>query len=1086
MPTKTLSGFRLSPQQERLWHLQQAGFASGAFCAVEIEGALDVNALKAAVQYSVNCHDSLRSHFHRLPGMKTPVMVIAERCMPQWEEMDWTKLNPQAQAIQVAELLRAELLEAAQYNSEDLSQSPLLQIILLQLASDRYLLVLRMPALCLDAWSLRILVQEISDRYGASAPLTPAEEAVQYVQFSEWQHQLLTEKESQAGRAYWNTIPLSKLTGLKLPFEERLKPDSNFCIKAWRIEIPVAAIQDLTQQQNTSVHDVLLACWVILMGRLTEEPNLVMGYGCDRRTYPELHNVLGVLATWLPLHCPLTPDLHFTEVLTLLAEKCRAAEEWQDYFVWNADLSEPYFFPVGFEFESNPTHWETQNLSWKLLQQHVCIEQFKLKLTCTQRLDTVELAFYYDASRLTTEAVQALGQQFQALLADAIAHPQRTISTLNLLDAEEREALFVACDPPQKSHCIHHLFETQVEQHPQVIALVYEDQQLTYAELNRQANQLAHYLQNLGVGSETIVGIYLGRSPQSIVALLAILKAGGGYLPLDPALPAAAIASRLQMAQANWVITEQALVDSLTTLDSRIKFICLDADGMVIAQEVECNLADAATPEDLMYVLFTSGTTGQPKGVAVEHRQLYGYLCGILEQLDLPPGSSFATVSTLAADLGNTAVFPALCTGGCLHLIAQDRLSDPVALGTYLQQHKIDCLKIVPSHLQALLNTAHPDKLLPQRCLVLGGEVLPWEFVAQLQALKPDCRILNHYGPTETTVGVLTYTVPPQAVDAASGCAAIAPDRTVPLGYPLAHTQMYVLDRHQQPVPKGLPGELYIGGATVSRGYLHQPELTAERFIPHPFSVQSSHRLYKTGDRVRYRADGSLQFLGRLDRQVKVRGYRVELAEIEFVFSQHSEIRQVVVTAPADQSGLVAYIVPQRLQPLNELELKQFLRQRLPEYMVPATFAFLKALPLTGNGKVDIQALPAPAERQLSQTLTYIPPSTETEQAIAEIWQAALGLKSVGLQDNFFDLGGHSLLMVQVHSKLQAQFQKDLAMGDLFRYPTIQSLANYLNSTQSEPPPNTPALQRSLDRAETRKAVANQRRQTQEVQDAGQ
>ncbi|WP_404791151.1 amino acid adenylation domain-containing protein [Altericista sp. CCNU0014] len=1092
MPTETLSGFRLSPQQERLWHLQQTGFAYGAFCVVEIEGALDVNDLKTAVQDSVNCHDSLRSHFHRLPGMKTPVMVVAERCVPQWEEMDWTELSTQIQEIQLA-----KLLQAAQYRFEDLSQSSLLRVKLLRLTSDRHLLILSIPALCFDAWSLRILVREIGDRYGASTPLTPAEEGVQYVQFSEWQHQLLTEEESQVGRAYWKSVPLSALANLKLPFEQfphhytrPLNPPSlgdfedrshtNFQVEAWKIEISTSVMGSFAEQQNTSVRDVLLACWTILMVRLTEEPNLVMGYGCDRRTYPELHNVLGLLATWLPLHCPLTPDLHFTEVLTLLAEKCRAAEEWQDYFVWNTDTSEPYFFPVGFEFASDPTHWATKNLSWKLLQHHACIERFKLKLTCIQQADTVELVFYYDASRFTTQAVQALAQQFQALLADAIAHPQQPISTLNLLSVEEREALFLACDPPQESYCIHHLFEAQVEQHPQAIALVHEDQQLTYAELNRQANQLAHYLQNLGVGPETIVGIYLGRSPQSIVALLAVLKTGGAYLPLDPALPAAAIASRLQVAQVEWAIAEQALVDALSTLNPGGKFICLDRDGRAIAQEVECNLAGAATPENLMYVLFTSGTTGQPKGVAVEHRQLYSYLCGILEQLDLPTGSSFATVSTLAADLGNTAVFPALCTGGCLHLIAQERLSNPVALGTYIQQHKIDCLKIVPSHLQALLNTAHPDRLLPQQCLVLGGEALSWGFVAQLQALKPNCRILNHYGPTETTVGVLAYTVPSQPVDE------IAPDEAVPLGYPLAHAQMYVLDRNQQPVPKGLPGELYIGGATVSRGYLHQPELTAERFISHPFSAPSGQRLYKTGDRVRYLPDGSLLFLGRLDRQVKIRGYRVELSEIESVLQQHSEIHQVVVTDLADQPGLVAYIVPRFSQPLNKLELKKFLRQKLPEYMVPATFVFLKVLPLTGNGKVDIQALPAPAERQLSQTLTYTPPSTETERAIAEIWQAALGLKSVGLQDNFFDLGGHSLLMVQVHSKLQAQFQQDLAMGDLFRYPTIQSLANYLNPTQSEPPPDTPSLQRSLDRAETRKAIANQRRQIQEVQDAGQ
>ncbi|NJM65767.1 MAG: amino acid adenylation domain-containing protein [Acaryochloris sp. RU_4_1] len=1113
MPTETLSGFRLSPQQERLWSLQQNGSAYGAFCAVVIEGVLNVSTLKAAVQNCVDRHDSLRSHFHRLPGMKTPVTIIAEQCLPQWEEMDWTSLNPQTQEIQVA-----KLLQAAQDCSEDLTQSSLLRVKLVQLSSDRHLVILSMPALCLDAWSLRLLVQEISDRYGQSTPDLTASEEVQYIQFSEWQHQLLTEEDAQAGQAYWQAVPLSTLVGLNLPFEGQFRKQigqsqshctrplnppflnarqgfelggfedqshTSFQVEAWKIEVSISVMESFATQQNTSVRDVLLACWIILMSRLTAEPNLVMGYGCDRRAYPELHNTLGLLSTWLPLYCPLTPDLQFAEVLTLLAEKCRAAEEWQDYFVWNTESSEPSFFPLGFEFESGATHWSNEDLSFRLLQYHACIERFKLKLACFQHSETLELAFYYDAHQFSAEAVQSLAQQFQELLADAmakgrpevIAHPHQPISTLNLLSAEERQTLFMTCDPLQESHCIHHLFEVQVEQHPQEIALVYEDQQWTYAELNRQANQLAHYLQHLGVGAEKIVGIYLGRSPQSILALLAILKSGGAYLPLDPTLPAAAIAARLQSAQAAWVITEQSLVKPLPTLDSGIKPICLDTDWEVITQEAESNPTCEATPENLMYVLFTSGTTGQPKGVAVEHRQLHSYLCGILERLDVPARSSFATISTLAADLGNTVIFPALCTGGCLHLIAQERLSDPVKLGAYIQHHEIDCLKIVPSHLQALLNTMHPAQLLPQLCLVLGGEALSWEFVAQLQALKPDCRILNHYGPTETTVGVLTYAVPAQPV--------MASDETVPLGKPLAHTHVYVLDEHQQPVPKGLPGELYIGGATVARGYLHQPELTTERFIPHPFSSQVGQRLYKTGDRVRYLADGSLLFLGRLDRQVKVRGYRVELAGIESVLQQQSEVRQAVVSVRADQPGLVAYIVPQLPQPLNDLELKQRLRQQLPEYMVPATVVFLKALPLTANGKVDVQALPAPEARQPNQALTYNPPSTETEQAIAQIWQTALGLKSVGLHDNFFDLGGHSLLMVQVHSKLREKFQQDLVMGDLFRYPTIQALANHLNPSQPKDPPEDPFLQRSLDRAQTRKAIANRRR-TPEVKDAAQ
>ncbi|NJM75071.1 MAG: AMP-binding protein [Acaryochloridaceae cyanobacterium RU_4_10] len=581
-----------------------------------------------------------------------------------------------------------------------------------------------------------------------------------------------------SGSRLLERISQDRIADLRLPFEHPVTQDATFRIEAQRIEISTANIRVFARQQQTSVRDVLLACWMVLVGRLTEAQTLTMGYGCDGRSYPELQALLGVVATWVPLHCPITLNLQFAELLSVLSEQRRAVEEWQDYFDWNGDSLNPSlvpsFFPIGFEFESGSTHWTHKNLAWRLRQYHACIERFKLKLVCTEQPDTLDLAFYADARQFAPEAIGSLAQQFQALLTDAIAHPHQPIGTLNLLSAWEREALFAPCDLPPESDCVHRLFEAQAQQHPDAVALVYEDQRLTYAQLNRQANQLAHYLQTLGVGIESIVGIYMGRSPQSIVALLAVLKAGGAYLPLDPVLPTAAIATRLQQAQASWAIAEQALSETLPPLDSALGRICLDREADAIAQAPESNPTSAVAPENLMYVLFTSGTTGQPKGIAIEHRQLYHYLRGILEPLDLPAGASFATVSTLAADLGNTAIFPALCTGGCLHLISQDRLSDPVTLGAYIQQHRIDCLKIVPSHLQALLNTANPAQLLPQRCLVLGGEALSWELVAQLQALQPHCRILNHYGPTETTVGVLTYTIPSQPGAATLG-------ETVPL-----------------------------------------------------------------------------------------------------------------------------------------------------------------------------------------------------------------------------------------------------------------------------------------------------------------
>jgi amino acid adenylation domain-containing protein len=1065
MSSNVLQGFRLSPQQTRLWALQQAGVANGAFCAVEIDGSLDVMALKAAVQGSINRHDSLRSHFPRLPGMKTAALVIAEDCAPQWQELDWIALSPEAQQRQ-----GSELVQAARHFPGDLSQAPLLQVKLIRLAIDRHLLMLTMPALCLDAWSLKLLVADIHNHYGKSISAA-SKETVQYVQVSEWLHQLHEEDGSQAGRAYWNTVPLNPWVDPTLPFEGQ--SHSTYSVAVLTADINPATIQEFANQQQTSVRNVLLGCWLILMKRLTEEPNLVIGYGCDRRDYPELQTVLGQLGRWLPLHCPLSPDLRMNEVLPFLSDACRAAEEWQDSFAWEVDLPQCSFLPIGFEFASEPTHWSTEDVSFTLLDHHAYIEQFKLKLVAWSSATMLKVEIHYDTSRFAHEAIQSLVQQFQALLADVIAHPEKPISALNLLSDAEYKALFSPCVPLPENHCIHHLFETQVEKYPNAVALVYEDQQFTYTELNRRSNQLAHYLQQQGIGPEDVVGLYCGRSPHAIVALLAILKAGAAYLPVDPTWPVSAIATRLRMARVAWLITEQMVLADLSTLVPAVRSICLDRDAVAIAQETSSNPSSAIAPENLMYVLFTSGTSGQPKGVAVEHRQMYHYLCDISDPLALPTSARFATVSTLSADLGNTVLFSSLCTGGCLHLIAQERLFDPTALGNYFQQHPIDCLKIVPSHLQALLNTAHPAQLLPQRCLVLGGEVLSWDLVTQLQDLSPDCRILNHYGPTETTVGVLTYAVPARRT-------ATAPGTTVPLGQPLAHIQVYVFDNQQQPVPKGLPGELYIGGPTVARGYLHQSDLTAERFIAHPF--QPGEKLYKSGDRVCYLTDGTLLYLGRLDRQVKVRGYRVELAEIESVLHQHSGVRQAVVTAAPGSPVLVAYIVPHLGPSLDERGVKQFLRQQLPEYMVPSTFVCLNALPLTSNGKVDLQALPDPADRLQAQDLSYTPPSTATEQAIAQIWQQALGLKAVGLHDNFFDLGGHSLLMVQVHCQLREHFDAELTIGDLFHYPTISNLATYLDHHQTAPP-EEPSLQRSLDRAQTRKAMTH-RRYSPEVQDA--
>ncbi|MEM6446901.1 MAG: non-ribosomal peptide synthetase, partial [Cyanobacteria bacterium P01_D01_bin.123] len=456
-------------------------------------------------------------------------------------------------------------------------------------------------------------------------------------------------------------------------------------------------------------------------------------------------------------------------------------------------------------------------------------------------------------------------------------------------------------------------------------------------------------------------------------------------------------------------------------------------------------------------------STGTPKGVAIEHRHILNYLQAISSQLHLPEVAHFALVSTFAADLGNTVLFPALTSGGCLHVIPEEQVADAAALTAYFQEHPIDCLKIVPSHLAALLLSASPEALLPKHQLVLGGEALSADLLATLRA--HDCAILNHYGPTETTVGVLTHLTSADDTD------------IVPLGRPLANCRAYVLDSRQRPVPIGVVGDLYVGGAQVARGYINRPNLTSERFLPDPFSQAEDAKLYKTGDRVRYLADGKLEFVGRSDRQVKLRGFRIELGEIEAALVGHPAIQQAAVTVWTKSESdrrLAAYLVAAKGQSLpSTSDLRQFLQQKIPPFMRPSSFTPLKTLPLTVNGKVDWKALPDPDLSRADLEATYVPPRTEAERQIAALWQEILGIEKVGIRDNFFDLGGHSLSVIATHSKLRELFDRDIAITELFQYTTVSDLAAHLTQSQTQPS----AVDRSRDRAASR-LESRQRRTT--------
>ncbi|HEY9650043.1 MAG TPA: amino acid adenylation domain-containing protein, partial [Coleofasciculaceae cyanobacterium] len=736
------------------------------------------------------------------------------------------------------------------------------------------------------------------------------------------------------------------------------------------------------------------------------------------------------------------------------------------------------FFPYSFEFRKQPAQYSAADVSFSIYKQYVCIDKFKVKLTCIRQDDALVTEVHYDSNLFQVEDIERLARYFQTLLASVIENPEAAIGELEILSECDRKQLLVEFNNTQteypKNQCIHQLFEQQAARTPEQTAVVFENQQLTYAQLNTRANQLAHHLQSLGVGAETIVALCVERSLEMLIGLLGILKAGGAYLPLDPLVPTERLTFMVQDAGACVILTQQHLAQGFS--EQAVPLICLDADWEVIAKQPEENLPCAATPENLLYIIYTSGSTGKPKGVAVEHRQLLNYLHGILARLDLPEAASFAAVSTFAADLGNTVIFPALCTGGCLHVISQERATSPEALVEYCESHAIDCLKIVPSHLNALLTASHPEKILPRKYLILGGEALSWQLVEKIRQYAPSCQILNHYGPTETTVGVLTYAISEPIRDKSE---------TVPIGRAIANTQIYILNHYLQPVPIGVPGELYIGGDSVARGYLNQPELTAEKFITtEHLGGQDAQltRVYKTGDLARYLPDGNIEFLGRIDHQVKIHGFRIELGEIESVLSQHPAIGETVVLAREDEQGnkrLVAYIVPNqdpivvgahRRAPLHSHEplqqsalisnLRDFLKEQLPEYMVPSAFVQLKALPLTPNGKVDRQALPAPDSIKPELEGRFVAPRTPIEETIAKILAQVLGLERVSIYDNFFELGGDSILTIQIVARAnQAGLQ--LTPKQLFESPTVAGLAAVAGTTatiQAEQEPVTGAI----------------------------
>lgn len=1052
MESKTSDAFRLSPHQRQLWPLQHASGAFRAQVAVTCEGRLDRPALERAVQQVVGRHEVLRTTFRRLHGIRVPFQVVGESANVSWRHVDWTDRQDVGGEAVFA------LLEEERGYPFDLEQGPVLRLCLVAFDESHHTLLATIPALCADTATMANLVREIAQAYARVFDGTEVEPAgLQYADFAAWENELLETDDQDATRTreFWGRPEAGAGAVVRLPFEAESLND--VAGEPDYVNVPVspdvmAAAQAAAGAAGVPAATFLLAGFHALLSRLTGSVDISVLHVVSGRAFEETRDAMGLFARPVPTLTRCETDRTFEDLLHELHQKLGESDGEQDlrYSEQTDPGSVPGVLPIGFEvFEAAPPI-AARDLWLRIDHIHSVIAPFKLKLTCIQRDSSWAFRFEYSPEVYERPQIERLSRHFEQLLLSAAQRLEAPLGELNVLDESDRSYLLVtlndtAADYP-RDRCIHQLFEDQVARTPSNIAVVSGDRQLTYSELNARANQLAHVLRRHGVGPDVCVGLCLERSAEMVVALLGILKAGGAYVPVSPDHPHARVSHQLTEAAVRVLITQEKFLGNVPA--STIHTMCLDREARLLDEQPAANLDLPSRPEQLVYVLYTSGSTGTPKGVAVTHRNLVNYTHDIRTRLQM--GSEregvalhCAMVSTLTADLGNTVLFPSLVSGACLHVIGYELATDAAAFAQYVGKHPVDVMKIVPSHLKALLAFEPGRSILPRRYLVSGGEPLSWELVDDVSQ-RADCQIVNHYGPTETTVGSLVFPAHRE-----SELRRVS--RTVPIGRPIANTDVYILDERAMPVPPGVAGELHVGGMGVAVGYIGRPDLTDERFIPHPFSMEPGARLYKTGDLARYLPDGNVEFLGRRDDQVKIRGFRVELGEIEAVLLGHPAVRESVVMAREDTAGekrLVAYIVPGELQVGSE-EFRSFARDRVPDYMVPDAFVPLASLPLTRNGKVDRKALPAPDERTRGAGQAFVEPRTPVEGAVAEIWARMLRRERVGLHDNFFELGGHSLLVTQVVSRLRSQFQVDLPLRTLFEHPTVEGIALFIDEQQA-------------------------------------
>lgn len=1034
----------LSFSQERLWFLDQLQPHQAVYnipTAMRIEGALAIETLQAALDAIVDRHEILRTTIQQVEG--NPVQVIAERRSVPLSVHDlhsrWAEDNPE---------LESWLTQKSQIPF-DLKQDGMLRASLFCLPDSEQVLLLVVHHIAADGWSINILWRELAAFYTAFANKTPIALPplpVQYSDFADWQRQQLETDVFQSHLHYWTQQLHGDLPHLELPSNYPRPAVQTFHGARQALLLPQSLteqLKKLSQHQGATLFMTLLASFKVLLHRYTGQDDIVVGSPIASRTQLEVEGLIGFFINTLVLRTHLGGNPTFLELLQQVRETALGAYAHQDLpFEKLVETLQPErhlnYTPLlqgMFVLQNTPNlPIKLANLSLTPVPVHTETAKFDLVLSLEESSQGLKGTIAYNTDLFDAATIQRLIGHYQTLLNAIVVDPTQPIAHLPLLTAAEQDQLLVQWNQtsaPVPDASLHQLFEAQVDRTPDAIAIVFADEALTYQELNQRANQLAHYLSSVGVGTETLVGICLERSPDLILSILAILKAGGAYVPLDLTYPADRLAFMLADTQIPILITQS----HLKTQFSGRSFSCiyLDTDGHTIAQSSPTNLVTQATGDSLAYVLYTSGSTGQPKGILIPHKAVSRLVINT-HYVEFQTTDAIAQVSSCSFDAATFEIWGALLHGARLVIIPKDVLLSPPEFAAQLSQHAVTILFLTTALFNQLVNDV-PTAFAGVRYLLFGGEAADPQRVRQILSQQPPQHLLNVYGPTENTTFSTWYEVQTVSENA----------NTIPIGRPIANTQLYVLDRALQPVPIGVPGELYLGGAGLARGYLNRPELTAERFIDPPAGIgEASICLYKTGDRVRYLPDGNLEFLGRVDQQVKIRGFRIEPGEIEAVLEQHPAVRDAVVEVRATQTGekqLVAYAVPHAGQAITLSDLRRFLKQTLPDYMMPSTIVLLETLPLTANGKVDRRALPDPALTPAETETEATAPADNLELQLLMLWEEILGVQPIRVDDNFFNLGGHSLMALRLFTAIEAQFGRSLPITALFQAPTVSQFA---------------------------------------------